>query len=74
MNLKEIVNRPNETPLEEDEAYLVIKQDVKARKGVDIEPRIEIRRGKFVAMHEVNLMHQMLNHAIAWFRENPERI
>ena len=74
MDLKEIINRPNETPLEQEEAYLVIKQYVKARKGVDIKPKIEIRRGRLVAMHEINLMHQMLNHAIAWFRENPNRI
>jgi hypothetical protein len=74
MNLKEIINRPNETPLEEDEACLVIKQYIKARKGVDVKPKIEIRYGRARAMHEVNLMHQMLNHAIGWFRQNPYRI
>lgn len=68
MNLKEIINRPNETPLDEDEAYFVLKEYVKARKGVDINPRIEARFSSLNAMREVNIMHHMLNHAIGWFR------
>jgi hypothetical protein len=74
MDLKEIVNRPNETPIEEQEAYLVIKEYIKARKGVEIQPMIETRLGKLNAMHEVNLMHQMLNYAIGWFRQNPNAL
>lgn len=71
MDLKEIVNRPNETPIQEQEACLVIKEYIKARKGVEIQPKIETRLGQIYAMREVNLMHEMLNYAIGWFRQNP---
>lgn len=72
MDLKEIVNRPDGTPIEEQEAYFVIKEYVKARKDVDIQPQINARMGQIQAMFEVNLMHQMLSYAIAWFKENPD--
>jgi neutral trehalase len=72
MNLKDIVNRSNEIPIEENEAYLVIKEYIKARKKVDVNPRIESRFGTINTVREVKLMHHMLNDAIGWFRQNPE--
>lgn len=74
MDLKEIVNRPNETPIEEQEACLVIKEYIKVRKGGEVQPMIETRQGKFNAIREVNLMRQMLNYAIGWFRQNPNAL
>lgn len=74
MNLKEIVNRPNEAPIQQHEAYFVIKEYVKARKGVDINPTIDTRLGVFSANMEIKLMHKLLDYAIAWFRENPTKI
>ena len=74
MDLKEIVNRPIETMMEEEDAYLVLKEYVKVRKGVDIQPKIGVIFGRFGAMHEVNLMHQMLCEAIGWFRQNPDKM
>ena len=66
MNLKEIVNRHNSIPIEEEEAYLVIKEYVKVRKNVDIKPKIDY----FRAISQIKFMHRMLNIAIGWFRQN----
>lgn len=68
MYLKEIVNRPNEMPIEQDEALFVIKEYIKARKGVDTNPKVETKLGTFHTMIELDLMIDMLNYAVGWFR------
>jgi len=70
MDLKEIINRPNEAPIEENEACFIIKEYIKTRKGVEVNPIIETRLGNTYAMREVGLMNKMLDHAIEWFKEN----
>lgn len=65
-NLQEIINRPNEVAIEEGEAYFVLKEYVRIRKGVDIEPKIDFNLG----FSEVEIMQKMLNCAIAWLKEH----
>lgn len=70
MDLTEIINRPDETPLQEQECYFILSEYVRARKGVAIVPRIETRFGQMIAERDAAIMHEMLNYAIAWFRIN----
>ena len=74
MNLTEIINRPNKQPIHEDEAYAILKHYIKVRKGVSVNPKIDIRYGTLYAQVEVSKMHDLLNHAIGWFRANTEKI
>ncbi len=70
MNLKELIDRPNETPIQEDEAYFILREYIKIRKGVDISPRLSSIFGRMGATIEVQIMHNMLDYAIAWLKEN----
>lgn len=70
MNLKEIVNRHDSIPIQQDEAFFVISEYIKIRKGVDVQPRIENRFGSLHAVAQVQLMGNMLIHAICWLKEN----
>ena len=68
LTLKEIVNRPDTQAVEQDEALFVIKEYVKARKGVDVNPHIETGHGNMYAIQQIQMMVSMLPHAIGWFR------
>jgi hypothetical protein len=70
MNLKEIVNRPDNYVIDQSEALFVIKEYVKARKGVDIEPVINTTNGKIYTGMELQKMTEMATHAVGWFRAN----
>ena len=74
MDIKEIVNRPDSIPIQEKEAYFVIREYVKARKGVEIDPEIDLSFGSISAIREIHLMHSMLNSAISWYRQNPDQL
>jgi hypothetical protein len=74
MDLKEIINRPNEQPIQEDEAYFLIKTYVKERKGVDIEPKINAIHFNIFAQHEISLLHHMLNIIIDWYKSKNDEI
>lgn len=73
MNLKEIVFRDEAIPIDQDECIYIIRKYIKARKNVDVKPKINRKGGQFTAMSELALMIEMTNHAIGWFRENLER-
>ena len=70
MNLKEIVFRSDNKALTEDESLYVIKEYIKARKGVTVNPVIERGYGVMWLQQQYALMMKMLPYAIAWFREN----
>ena len=70
MDLREIINRPDDVPIEEEESYFVIREYIKIRKGKNVNPRIETRFGHIYSMQECHLMLNMLNYAIIWLREN----
>jgi hypothetical protein len=63
MDLKEIVNRPDDKPIEQDEALFVINEYIKIRKGRYVSFSISN------PMH-VGLMVQMACVAINWLRCN----
>ena len=69
MILSEIVNRPDDQPINQPEAMFVIREYVKIRKGIDIDTRIETGYGNFIVESEVRLMVQMVNVAVVWFKQ-----
>jgi hypothetical protein len=72
MNLKEIVFRSDKTPIQQEESLFLIKEYIKARRGVDVNPEIDTRFGYLGSYNEIRLMHEASISAIIWFRENPE--
>ena len=70
MNLSNIVNRPFEQPISQDESLFIIKEYIKTRTGQDITPKIETRFGIFNTNMELSRMISMTNYAIGWFRNN----
>lgn len=69
MNLRDIVNRPDGYPIDQDEAVFVIEQYVKIRKGKEIKGYIETNYGALNTSKELNLMMKMSTHAICWLRD-----
>lgn len=74
MNLKEIVNRDDRKPVSQNECLFVIKEYIKIRKGVDVDPRIETRLGRMKTILDLQLMSQMATHAIGWLKGNQHMI
>lgn len=70
MELRDIVERDLRTPITDVESYLVIRECVKRRKGVHINPTIDTSFGLFKVRREIELMNRMTLMAILWFREN----
>lgn len=70
MDLKEIVFRGDKYPISQDEALFVIREYVKARKGVDIIPTPNKQFGMAYYARELSLMSNMATQAISWFRTN----
>jgi hypothetical protein len=77
MELKEIVNRSNNIPIQEEEAMYLTKEYVKVRKGVDVNPNltddlavIHTKNG-IELVNQITIMHHLVNCAIGWFRNNP---
>ena len=73
MDLKEIVNRPDDSPITQEEACFVIAEYVKERKGANIKPSIDTRMGSVWADRETQLMYRMLEYAVTWYRRNPQK-
>lgn len=69
MDIKEIVNRPYEYPISQEESLFVIREYIRIRKGVVINPEIDVRHGQMKAMIELQMMAEMSNHACLWLRE-----
>lgn len=74
MDLYEIVHRAPELPLEQDEAIYVIKEYIKARKGLNITPIITSEVPNIFTAFEFQKFKLMLAAALTWFRLNPESI
>ena len=69
MNLKEIVFRSDKLPITQDESLYVIKEYIKLRKGVDVNPTINTSN-EMVAMAHLQIMTRMVRYAIGWLRTN----
>jgi len=74
MNLKELIERPDNKPLYEKECCFILKNYIKIRKDQDIDPYINYSMGDMIALLETQRMVQMVSHAVAWFRGNKELI
>jgi dTDP-D-glucose 4,6-dehydratase len=71
MNIQEIINRPMQESVSQDEAIFVVKAYVKERKGVDIDPVIDTRTfGGMLVQQELLTLANMYNHAQAWYLKN----
>ena len=57
--------------LEWNNNYLnVIKEYIKIRKNVDVNPTIDVRSGKMKAIMELQMMTEMATYAVGWLRGN----
>tara|TARA_R110000851_G_scaffold305835_1_gene463989 strand:- start:6050 stop:6274 length:225 start_codon:yes stop_codon:yes gene_type:complete len=74
MELKEIVERDINAPIDQDEALFVLKEYVRVRKGRDINPTIITNMPAIFIIQQLELMSKMTLHAIVWFRDNPNKI
>ena len=73
MNLKQLISQSDHIPLEQKECFFIIEQYIKARKGVDV--RVGISPfDVFRINHKLRLMIHMTNIAIAWFKQNIDKI
>lgn len=70
--LRALIEQPDTTPLSMEESAFILSEYVRIRKGRTIHPFIETRYGPFIAHREVGLMHELLNVAIVWFRNNKD--
>lgn len=68
MDIKEIVNRPYNVPISQDESLYLIEQYVKDKKGVDV--NIHILMNPFTIERHTKLMLKALPYAIAHFKQN----
>lgn len=67
MDLKEIVYRDFNEPINEDEIRFLFREYIKMRKNVNINPIIMF--DGFFPHLTISLMHEMINHMVIWFRE-----
>ena len=70
MTIQEIISRLDTSPLTEEECYFVLSEYIRIRKGKVVHPVINAQYGEIHAFTEMQKMHEMLNVAITWFREN----
>lgn len=70
MNLQEIINRPINSLITNKECLFVIKQYIKTRKGVDVDPELNFQNGTMTSIKEISLMKEMTATAIQWFIAN----
>ena len=70
MNLKEIVNRPDTMLISIEECLFVIKEYIKIRKDVDINPIIDGSGGGIGVFTQLQKMTQIVVPAFAWLRSN----
>lgn len=67
MNLKEIVNRPDFVALSQDESIFLVREYLKARKGLDITPILQ-------TTYDLDALVKAVPFAVQWFRMNPDKI
>jgi len=67
MNLKEIVTRDKRIPVIEDECLFVIKEYIKERKGIDVNPVINLDTS---LMLQYQIMNRLFLCASNWYLEN----
>ena len=65
MNLQEIINRPDNHPKQLNEVLFVIREYVKERKGVEINPIIPPSN---LSIFALKLAEQMMLDALVWYR------
>ena len=70
MEIQEIVQRPDNLPISEEEAMFLITEYIRVKKGVKVNMHIEKRYGIFGMEREYSLMAKMLPYAVSYFREN----
>lgn len=70
MDLNDIVNRDLSAPITQQGSLFVIREYVKRRKGVEIDPQVSPHSHPFVTLGELNKMIEMTLTAIIWFRNN----
>jgi len=67
MNLREIVFRPDNQPIEQDEALFVLAAYIRVRTGVEAKPYVTADEG-------VKTLAIFARIATTWFRQNPQAI
>ena len=65
MNLQEIINRPRHQAVHQEEMLYVIKEYIFERKGVDVNPEIQI---SFYVNRHLQLMFDAFEHAVLWYK------
>lgn len=70
MNLKEIVFRKDEVPIDTEESLFILKEYIKIRKNLSVDMNISNRRGMIGITQELNLMGQMFCYAVGWLKTN----
>ena len=66
MDIKNIISRNSPIWLNEDEALFLIKEYIKAKKGVNINPQMNLT--SFGAVRELHLLHEMAHTAFDYFK------
>ena len=74
MDLEEIVNRNTNIQIEQAESLFVIKEYVRIKKGIHINPVIFINVPQIFLVKQLKMMAAMSLHAIMWFKMNPNQI
>lgn len=74
MNLRDIIYRHNSLPIEQEESLYVIKTYVKVRTGETINPVINPNLPHIFVLDQLQKMIMLTNHAINWFKNNPDKI
>ena len=71
MYLHEIINRPQNEEISQEESLFIIKEYVRIRKGVEITPVIQTRAiPRIFIQDQLTKMIAMRDHAIKWFKNN----
>lgn len=65
MDLKPLINKPDNHPYTLEESYFLINRYLLDRKGVDIQPNI---MNGIDPMREIRLLHTALNIIIGYYR------
>ena len=67
MVLKEIISRSTNGEITQEESLFVIKQCIKIRKNVDVEPIIRKGMMGLFQPHDIQMMKVLTDRALDWF-------
>ena len=67
MVLKEIISRSTNGEITQEESLFVIKQYIKIRKNVDVEPVIRNGMMGLFQPHDIKIMKVLTDRALDWF-------